>query len=397
MRLTRADRSLLGDWWFTVDRWLLMAVLLLIMAGLVLSPAASPSVAAKLGLAPYHFVMRHALLALPTMLLLVAVSMLTPRYMRRLSLIVYLGGMALMVLTLFMGHEIKGATRWLQFSGLSLQASEFVKPGFVVLSAWLLSERQKRTDVPSLPIAIAIYVAFVSLLLLQPDFGQAILATLVWGGLLFMSGVSLLWVAMMGALFAIALLAAYLTMPHVAGRIDSFLDPSVGDTYQIDRAIESFVRGGWLGRGPGEGTIKQVLPDAHTDFVFAVAAEEYGVLLCLLLLTLFSFVVLRGYRQALREPDGFIRHAVAGLILLFGSQAFINLAVNVGLLPAKGMTLPFISYGGSSLLSMAIVMGLALGLTRRRPRVAMRTELALLPAAPEPHERRRRASQEIEA
>ncbi len=398
MRLARSDRSLLSDWWFTIDRWLLTAVLLLIAAGMVLSLAASPPVATRLGLDPYHFVTRHMVLALPAVILLIAVSMLSPRQMRRLALLLYGGGMALMVATLFLGAEIKGATRWLQVGGLSLQASEFVKPAFVVLMAWLLAERQKRADMPALPIAVAIYLAFVGLLVLQPDFGQALLVTFVWGGMLFMAGVSLRWIAVLAAGGAASLGVAYLTVPHVAARIDRFLDPATGDTYQTDRALESFVHGGWLGRGPGEGTIKQVLPDAHTDFVFAVAAEEYGLILCLLLLALFTFVVLRGYRQSLKEPDGFMRHAVAGLLLLFGLQALINMAVNVGLLPAKGMTLPFISYGGSSLLAMAVAMGFVLGLTRRRPMAATRRQLAPPPARlPPPRKPRRRASRELEA
>jgi len=393
MRFARSDRSVLSDWWFTVDRWMLAALLLLILGGLVLSPAASPSVAVKLGLEPFHFVKRHVALALLATAVLIGVSMLGARRVRRLGLLLYIGGMALMVATLFFGPDIKGATRWLQFGGLSLQASELAKPGFVILSAWLFSERQKRSDVPSLQLAVAVYVIFAALLILQPDFGQALLVSLVCGGLLFMAGVSMVWVALLAAAGSIALLAAYLTVPHVAARIDRFVDPGAGDTYQTDRAIESFVNGGWLGLGPGEGTVKLVLPDAHTDFIFAVAAEEYGLIACLLLVALYAFVVLRGLRHALKETDGFMRHAVAGLMLLFGTQALINLAVNVGLLPAKGMTLPFISYGGSSLLSTAVAMGFALGLTRWRPQAAERHALAL----PGPARRRGRPSREIEA
>lgn len=387
MRLTRADRSVVSEWWFTIDRWLLAALLLLIVGGSVLSLAASPSVAVRLGLEPYHFVKRHLLLALPAAVILIGVSMLSPRYMRRLSLLLFAGGVPLLVLTLLIGPEINGATRWLQIGMMSLQASEFVKPAFVLLTAWLLSERERRADVPSLPLAIAIFALFVALLVLQPDFGQALLVSVVWGGLLFLTGVSLLWVALLLAAGSMALLAAYLTMPHVAARIDRFINPAAGDTYQTDRAIESFIHGGWLGRGPGEGTIKQVLPDAHTDFIFAVAAEEYGLIACLALAGVFAFVVFRGLRHAFNEPDGFTRYAVAGLTLLFGSQALINMAVNVGLLPAKGMTLPFISYGGSSLLSMAIAMGFALGLTRRRPQAISAGKLKL----PAPSASRRRA------
>lgn len=372
MRLTRSDRSLLSEWWFTVDRLLLSAVLLLMAAGLVLSLAASPPTAVRLGLEPFHFVKRHALLLLPAVLLLVAVSLFGPRHMRRLGLVLYGGGMLLTVVALLLGEPIKGAARWLQWGGFSIQPSELVKPGFVVLSAWLFSEWQRRSDVPSLQLSVVLYLAFAAVLALQPDFGQALLITLVWGGLLYMTGVSMIWVVAFSALGALALLAAYFSMPHVANRIDRFIDPSAGDTYQMDRALESFTRGGWFGRGPGEGTVKHQLPDSHTDFIFAVAAEEYGLLACLLLVALLAFVVLRGFAHALKEQDAFVRHAVAGLMLLFGVQALINLAVNVALLPAKGMTLPLISYGGSSLLSVSIVLGLALGLTRRRPRTVRR-------------------------
>jgi cell division protein FtsW len=202
---------------------------------------------------------------------------------------------------------------------------------------------------------------------MQPDFGQALLVTVVWGALVYMAGINIIWICALGAAGLVGIVSAYLLIPHVASRIDRFLDPASGDTYQSDRSLDSFLQGGWFGRGPGEGTVKDVLPDSHTDFIFAVAAEEYGLIACLILLTLFAFIVLRGLSKASQEPDGFIRHAIAGLIMLFGLQALINMAVNVGLLPAKGMTLPFISYGGSSLLAMALTMGFALGLTRKRP------------------------------
>jgi len=216
-------------------------------------------------------------------------------------------------------------------------------------------------------LAVALYAIFAVLLILQPDFGQTLLVTLVWGALFYMAGINLVWIGALGAAGIGGIVSAYLLAPHVASRIDRFLDPASGDTYQADRSLDSFLHGGWFGRGPGEGTVKNILPDSHTDFIFAVTAEEYGLIACLILLTVFAFIVLRGLSKASQEPDGFIRHAVAGLIMLFGLQALINMAVNVGLLPAKGMTLPFISYGGSSLLAMALTMGFARGLTRKRP------------------------------
>lgn len=367
MRLTRADRSILSDWWFTVDRVMFFGLLLLMGTGLLLSLAASPSIAAKYDLEPFYFVRRHAALLLPALAILIVVSTLTPKQIRRTSLIVFIVGCVLMALIIFIGPEIKGAKRWLQIGFVSLQPSEFLKPAFVVLTAWLLNESQKRRDIPGIEFAVALYLIFMALLVLQPDFGQALLVTLVWGALVYMAGVGMVWILALGVAGATGLIVAYFMVPHVASRIDRFLFPESGDTYQTDRSIDSFLHGGWFGRGPGEGTVKNVLPDSHTDFIFAVTAEEYGLIACLILLALFAFIVLRGLSKASQEPDGFIRHAVAGLIMLFGLQTLINMAVNVGLLPAKGMTLPFVSYGGSSLLAMALTMGFALGLTRRRP------------------------------
>ncbi len=367
MRITRADKSVLSDWWFTVDRLMLFGLLLLMGAGLVLSLAASPPIAARFNLEPFYFVRRQAAMLLPAVAILVAASMLTPKQIRRASLIIFVTGIALMVLVMLVGPEIKGAKRWLQIGFISIQPSEFVKPAFVVLTAWLFNESQKRTDVPGLQLAILIYGVFAALLVFEPDFGQTLLISVVWLAMFFMAGINLIWIGVLGFAGVAGLTAAYFTVPHVASRIDRFLNPASGDTYQADRALESFLHGGWFGRGPGEGTVKDVLPDSHTDFIFAVTAEEYGLIACLILLGLFAFIVLRGLSRVSKETDGFIRHAVAGLIMLFGLQALINMAVNVGLLPAKGMTLPFISYGGSSLLAMALTMGFALGLTRRRP------------------------------
>ncbi len=367
MRITRADRSVLSDWWFTVDRLMFFGLLLLMGAGLVLSLAASPAIAERYNLEPFYFVRRHAALLLPAVAIMFAASTLAPKQIRRASLVIFVVGIALMIAILFLGPEVKGAKRWLQIGAFSLQPSEFVKPAFIVLVAWLLNESQKRKDVPGLELAVMLYGVFALLLVLQPDFGQTLLITLVWGVLFFMAGINIVWIVLLAGLGFAGLAAAYFLLPHVASRIDRFIDPGSGDTYQSDRSLDSFLHGGWFGRGPGEGKVKDVLPDSHTDFIFAVAAEEYGLIACLILLTLFAFIVLRGLSKASQEPDGFIRHAVAGLVMLFGLQTLINMAVNVGLLPAKGMTLPFISYGGSSLLAMALTMGFALGLTRKRP------------------------------
>ncbi|MDA7947641.1 MAG: putative lipid II flippase FtsW [Hyphomicrobiaceae bacterium] len=376
MRFARSDRSLLSDWWFTVDRLLFSAVVVLMAGGVILSLAASPSVAGRLDLDTFHFFKRHAAMIAPALAVLVVSSMFTPRMIRRFSLALFVVCLALMVVTIWLGVEIKGATRWLLLGGVSIQPSEFAKPAFVVVSAWLFSETQQRDDVPSIPMAVFCYVLFVALLVMQPDFGQALLVSLVWGSLFFLAGMSVVWVGLLVAGLLIAGVAAYFTVPHVTERFDRFFAPSSGDTYQTDRAIEAFRNGGWFGTGPGEGTVKHVLPDSHADFVFAVVAEEFGLITCLAIVVVFAFIVLRAMVRVHGETDGFIRIATIGLVSLFGLQALINMAVNVGMLPAKGMTLPFISYGGSSLLSMALTMGFVLGLTRRRPRAERFTRVS---------------------
>lgn len=298
---------------------------------------------------------------------MLAVSLLSLRQIRRAALIVLLVMLCLMAAVLVLGPEINGARRWLRVYGHSFQPSELAKPAFVVIAAWLFAESGRRSDVPALALAVLLYVLIVGMVAFQPDIGQALLITVVWGALFFLSGQPLRRLALF-ILFATAAFAGiYATFPHVRVRIARFLDPSSGDTYQTDRAIESFTEGGFFGRGPGEGTIKGILPDAHTDFPFAVIGEEYGTLACLVLVVLFAFVAFRALWHVWGEEDGFRRLAVTGLALLFALQAGINMSVNVGLAPAKGMTLPFISSGGSSNLAAALLAGLLLSLTRRWP------------------------------
>jgi cell division protein FtsW len=299
---------------------------------------------------------------------LIATSFLTPRHIRRLALAVFVISVALVVATILFGAEIKGARRWIVLAGVNIQPSELLKPTFVILISWLFAESARRPEMPANTFALALLALVVALLVLQPDFGQTMLIALVWSALFFMAGMRMIWVAGLAGTAAVGLAGAYVTVPHVARRIKRFLDPASGDTFQIDTALESFTRGGWFGRGPGEGTVKRVLPDSHADFVFAVAAEEFGIVLCLVLVGLFSFIVIRALLHAFRSEDAFTRFAVAGLAILFGMQSAINMAVNLHLIPAKGMTLPFISYGGSSLISLAYGMGMLLALTRERPR-----------------------------
>jgi cell division protein FtsW len=369
--VSRAERSPLGDWWWTVDRSLLAALAALMIAGLVFLMAGGPPVAERLNLSTFHFVQRQIFFLMPTVAILVFVSFLSLRHVRRLALLVYAVSMVLVLATFQFGPEIKGAHRWIMLAGVGVQPSEFVKPAFVVIAAWAFSEGARRKDMPGALLAFLILPATIIPLVLQPDFGQTMLITIVWCGLFFVAGLHWFWVMGLGGAGLLGIGAAYEFLPHVRARIERFMDKSSGDSFQVDTAMESFARGGWLGRGPGEGTVKRILPDAHTDFIFAVTAEEFGIIVCIGVLLIFAFIVLRGLSLARRNEDTFCRLATTGLILMFGLQACINMMVNVHLMPAKGMTLPFISYGGSSLFSLALGMGFLIALTRRRPRAEM--------------------------
>jgi cell division protein FtsW len=377
--VTRADRGAFAEWWWTVDRYLLLAVLVLMAGGIVLSFAASPPVADRLGVDTYHFVQRQAFFAVPAVAVLIGISLLSPAQVRLVAVGVFVVAFLLTVATLFFGAEVKGSTRWISFLGMSVQPSEFLKPAFVILVAALFAEGAKRREVPGKPLAALLLAMVLAPLVAQPDFGQAMLIAIVWGALFFLAGLSWFLTLLLAGFGAAGLIGAYFLLPHVASRINRFLNPDSADNFQVETAIESFVSGGWLGRGPGEGTVKLILPDSHTDFVFAVTAEEFGILACGLIVLGFAFVVIRGLRHAEREHDMFVRLATSGLLVLFGVQACINMAVNLHLMPAKGMTLPFISDGGSSLIAVALGMGFILALTRRRPRVD-----AVLPRRPFP-------------
>ncbi|MGY6708854.1 MAG: putative lipid II flippase FtsW [Rhizobiaceae bacterium] len=380
--VSRVDRSPMANWWWTVDHWFLAAFLSLMGLGAVLSFAASPAVAERIGLDSFHFVVRQLFFMVPAVLVLIGVSFLDRRNIRRLALAMLIVSLAMMVAVLFIGAEIKGARRWLYLFGVSFQPSEYLKPAFVVICAWLFAEKSRNPDIPGNLLALLLLAVVVALLVGQPDLGQTLLITATWGAMFFVAGMPWLWIALIGGVAVGGGLMAYTAFPHVAGRIDRFITGE-GDTYQVDMGREALVRGGWFGQGPGEGSVKRILPDSHTDFIFAVAGEEFGLVACMIILGLFAFIVLRGLSAALRERDDFTRYAVAGLVVLFGLQAIINMGVNVQLLPAKGMTLPFISYGGSSLIAMAISMGMVLALTRVRPDRRSRTAFAdqYLPAA----------------
>jgi cell division protein FtsW len=369
--VSRAERTPFGEWWWTVDRLTLAAIGALMLAGIVLSLAASPPVAGRIGLEPFYFVNRHILFVALSVPVMLAVSFLNPRQIRRLSVVVFAISLIMVAATPYFGPEIKGARRWLVLFGMNVQPSEFLKPAFVIIVAWLFGESARRPEMPANAIALGLLLVAVALLVIQPDFGQTMLVALVWSALFFMAGMRMVWVFGLGLVASAGLMGAYYTIPHVAGRIQRFINPASGDSFNIDIATESFMRGGWFGQGPGEGTVKRLLPESHTDFVFAVGAEEFGVALCLVVVALFAFIVIRALVRAIRNDDAFTRFAAAGLAILFGTQSAINMAVNLHLIPAKGMTLPFISYGGSSMISLAYGVGMLLALTREQPRASM--------------------------
>ncbi len=385
MSVSRTDTSVLGRWWWTVDRWTLAALLALIGFGYVMMLAASPAVAERvIGSAARTLLLAKQVVFLALAAgLMVAVSLLSPRAVRRVAALGCLGALALTAATLVVGFETKGARRWLNFPLLgTMQPSEFLKPCLAVVAAWMLAEgkaataermAQARRGLDLLharflwPAAAVGLIGVVAVVLKsQPDIGMLMVVLSVFLAQFFVAGLNVVLVGLTGALVTAGGVGAYFVLPHVRSRVDRFLDPSSGDTFQITKAMEAFGNGGLFGRGPGEGRVKNALPDAHADFVFAVAGEEFGFIVCLLILSLFAFVVVRGLVRLVAEGDMFVVLAATGLLAQFGLQAFVNMASSLHLIPTKGMTLPFVSYGGSSVLAIALGMGMLLALTRRR-------------------------------
>lgn len=371
----RSDRTPVGVWWWTIDRWMLGAVGVLIILGVLMSFAASPSAAARMNVGdPFHFAVRQCVFAAAGAVILVSTSMLDTKGVRRAAFFIYIAAIAIMMILPFIGHSAKGATRWMEFAGFTLQPSEFMKPALIILVSWMFAEGQKGQGVPGVTIAFGLYLLSVGLLLIQPDVGQTVLITVAFGAAFWMAGVPLSWVMLLGGTAVAGLASTYFLFPHVASRVDRFLSPDKADTHQVDRAAEAIAAGGFFGRGPGEGVMKRHVPDLHTDFIYSVAAEEYGLIFSLMLIALFGFIVIRGLYKAMKLTDPFQQVAAAGLFVLVGEQVFINVAVNLNMIPTKGMTLPFISYGGSSMLAICLTLGLALALTRRRPGAYSQTE-----------------------
>jgi len=367
--LSRADPSLLGRWWWTVDRWTLGAVGVLIGFGYVMMLAASPAVAERIHVARDAFILKQVMFLAAAGLIVMGVSLLSPRDIRRIALIGCVVALALTAMTLVAGIEIKGARRWVALPGMQIQPSEFLKPCFAVAAAWLIAEGKQVPRFPGTTLAIGVYLLIAFFLKSQPDIGMLGVVTMVFFAQLFLAGLNLFLVGLGVLGIGGGGLAVYVFFSHVQKRVQEFLHPGAAGAaadYQPMKALEAFGNGGLWGRGPGEGHVKDVLPDAHADFVFAVVGEEFGMVVGLIIIGVFTFIVLRGLLQLLKEPDPFTVLACAGLITGFGLQAFVNMASSLQLIPTKGMTLPFISYGGSSVMAVALGIGMRLALTRRR-------------------------------
>ena len=351
----------------TYDRTLAVAAGVLALAGFVLSLAASPAATARTGYdEAFHFSLRQGAYTLAAIGVFAGAASLSAKGVRRVSLLIYMLCIALMVLVLFVGAETKGAQRWLHVGEFSLQPSEFLKPALIVLAAWMLAERSKTPAFPGLPIAGALYALAAALLLKQPDVGQTALIGVTLTAMLFVSGVSWIWIVGVAAAGAALLLGLYVVDPHVTARVNAFFDAGDAQPFQVARALDAIRNGGALGRGPGEGVFKLSLPDAQGDFIYSVAAEEFGLLASAGLIALYALIGWRGLSRAQRLADPFAQLAASGLIVMFCLQAMIHIAVNLDLIPAKGMTLPLVSYGGSSMFGSAITLGFALALLRWR-------------------------------
>jgi cell division protein FtsW len=368
----RVSEPVIPRWWRTIDKWVLTSVFILFGVGLLLGLAASVPLATRNGLEPFYYVQRQAFFGGVALVVMIGISMMPPDMVRRLGVMGFAVSMLALMLLPVAGTDFgKGAVRWFSFGFASVQPSEFLKPGFVIVVAWLIAASQDLNGPPGKILSFVLTVVVVGFLAMQPDFGQSALVLFAWGVVYFVGGAPMLLIGIVGGLVGVGGLAFYESSEHFARRIDGFLSPDVDPRTQLGYAANAIQEGGFFGVGVGEGQVKWSLPDAHTDFIIAVAAEEYGLLLVLGILALYCVIVVRSLWRLLPERDPFARLAGAGMACIFGVQAMINMGVAVRLLPAKGMTLPFVSYGGSSVIAAGITLGMLLALTRERPRGQM--------------------------
>ena len=359
------NRNILANWWWTVDKTLLLCLSLLLVTGTLLTFSASPAVAERIGLGSYYFVKRHLLFAPVAFAVMIFFSMQRLKFIRRMALIGYLAAMFLVICTFFFGEQNKGASRWLVIFGFSLQPSEFVKPFFIVTAAWLFNGKRQHPEFPGYLLSVTLFLFTALLIFRQPDIGMTMVITAVWLFQFFLSGMPIVWLVVAGTLVLTALTAAYFVFPHFQIRIHQFLASGNELAYQVKKSLEAFQSGSLFGRGPGEGIVRSSIPDAHTDFIYAVAGEEYGVFLCLAIVALYLIIVVRSMIISCKDNNLFIILSASGLAASFGLQSVINMASTLHMMPTKGMTLPFISYGGSSILATAVATGMLLAITRK--------------------------------
>ena len=368
----RVSEPVIPRWWRTIDKWSLTAILILFAIGLLLGLAASVPLAERNGLDPFHYVQRQAFFGGVAMVVMVLFSMMSPDMIRRIGVLGFLVSFVALALLPFLGTDFgKGAVRWFSLGFASVQPSEFLKPGLMILTAWLIAAAHDLNGPPGRLISFGVALTVVGLLAMQPDFGQAMLVLFGWGVIYFVAGAPMVLIAIILALVGVGGFAAYNMSEHFARRINGFLASDVDPRSQLGYATNAIQEGGFFGVGVGEGQVKWTLPDAHTDFIIAVAAEEYGLVLVLVIIALYMTITVRSLYRLTRERDVFTRLAGTGLACIFGVQAMINMGVAVRLLPAKGMTLPFVSYGGSSVIAAGITVGMLLALTRSRPQGQM--------------------------
>ena len=362
MKIKRSDRSNIALWWWTIDRYLLTSFFILIIFGIFLVMASSQHLAESLNVQSHHFTIRHLLFGSVCIPIIIFFSILNERQIKIFCILGLIITICLLLLILIEGERIKGAQRWFHFGSLSFQPSEACKPFFIIFNAWILTLWIEKSKSSGWMWSIASIIIISTLLLLQPDLGMTILVTFTWGFQLFIAGIPLIIILFLILAFPIFMILSYQNLSHVKIRIDNFIE---GKTYQVSKSLQSFESGGFWGKGPGEGFYKKSLPDAHSDFVFAVAAEEYGVFICCLIITLYCIIILRSFTFSIKTNNLFLILAISGLAFQFGFQSLIHIASNTDLIPTKGMTWPFLSYGGSSILASGISAGILLALTRK--------------------------------
>jgi cell division protein FtsW len=357
-------------WWWSIDSAMLLLILSLMLIGVFLNATAGPAVAERIGAPYFHFLYKQLVFLIISVLIIIGISTISRKNIKRLALIGYIILILLLVLALFIGVETKGARRWINIFGVFIQPSELIKPFYTVLIGIILSSQSEQKNLFSfkswnLNLALLLHVLICILLILQPDFGMTATISIVTLSQFFIAGLSMIWLLITSAIMSLGVFIAYQSLPHVASRINKFLNAQENSNYQVTKSLESYLNGGFFGKGPGEGSVKMVLPDSHTDFIFAVAAEEMGIFFCILIVIIYASIMIKSVIRCYQVKDLFVTYSVCGLMMYFGMQSLFNIGVTLHIFPTKGMTLPFISYGGSSMISFAIAIGIYLNLTKK--------------------------------